>query len=109
MGGLNPQLPSGTIVIPSNFTPTSINDFMIYGTQKYTGKNDLVARINKILSSQREEDVRIINSNFLSDNPEKRKQKARLFTDKDIALAHVLEIDQLWNPKDPENKITVRK
>lgn len=80
---------------------------MIYEGKKYVGRNNLIARKAEILSSQRKKDLQIVNEKFLSENPKKRDQKARLFTKDDWPMVTLLEIDQLWNPKNLEAKFTL--
>jgi len=106
--GLSEDYLPGTLHIANRFVPFSISKgcTVIEESKEYTVDNDLFTRLDDIIASTfNEESVWYVNKYYKSENPVKHNHQAHLFTKNDFPETVILQVDGIWNPKDPDELV----
>lgn len=108
--GLDPNLPAGAMIIPTEFIPYDIDSSTIFLHQKYMVDNDLTSELDNILKSDYHKyAVDYINNKYLSFNPLKNnRHMATELSKKDFVATPILQVNKLWNPKNPEEIVYIK-
>jgi hypothetical protein len=108
VGGLNPEMPSGGIVVPYQFTPMDIKTYEVFPQKSYSVNNQFLAAIEAICQHPKQDQwLTLVNNAFCSPNPAKKDQKARKMVKSDFKVVRLLEIEANFNPKNPEQLVTI--
>jgi len=106
--GLHPDLKPGDFIIPNTFIPYDIKNKKIYWLSQYKIPNNIVNELNNILNSKYNKLCKeYINNNYISLNSKKLNDQANLLTKKDFYQTDVLQVTELWNPKDKNAIINI--
>lgn len=105
--GLAPNLKPGALIVPKTFIPFDIPNAKIDLTQQYSVENDLMFRLSDILGSKYHPFAVIyIRHHYESANPNKQ-HLADPLVQEDFHETPILQVDRLWNPRDPKESITL--
>lgn len=102
--GLDPRFPAGTIIVPQQFIPYNIDANTIDMKGTYVVHNDVIDRLPDILNNiaRKEVIIRYVNAKHVSANLSKRNHRVEDLTESDFVVIEILQVDQLWNPTDPD-------
>jgi hypothetical protein len=104
--GLSEDYLPGTLHIANRFVPFSKGCTVIEESKEYIVDNDIFTRLDDIIASSfNEESVWYVNKYYRSENPVKKDHHAHLFTKKDFPETVILQVDGIWNPKDPDELV----
>ncbi len=98
VAGFHPLWESGTLLIPKEHIPFSLNFMILSEDEKYPVNNHLKDAIVEILKNQDEKIVEMVNNQFRSLNPEKNELTARKMMIEDFKEATLLQVDGMFNP-----------
>jgi hypothetical protein len=98
MGGLNPQLKSGTLTLSHTFIPFDEVAKELKLSQKYSCSNLFLTHLDDLLKQQNNKMLDSINDFFESPNPFKKGEKAIFLKKEDLIPSTVLQITDLWYP-----------
>lgn len=107
--GLDPKYATGSLLMSSTFVPYDIENREIRTHSEYQEKNDLIQRLNVILSSHYNQfAVNYIRQNYQSANCVKlARDCSQLMQITDFPETKILQVDQLWNPISPDELVLV--
>ena len=97
--GLDPELKSGTILLPARFMPFDVNSHVLAKGATFEARNHLLESIDRVLDGQSETLVQQINERFLSPNPKKKDLLARELLDADFRRVTIIQASGLFYPK----------
>ena len=101
------ELEPGTLLVPDTFIPYDIKNRAVHITRQYFVNNDLIGKIKDILNSKYHElSMKYIQQHYISAN-KKKQHKARLLIEEDFHQTAMLQVAELWNPKNPEEEIHI--
>lgn len=107
--GFDEKYPAGTMIIPTEFIPYDIKKKEINIKNKYQADNSLLKDLDDMLNSKfHKYAIEYINKNYQSNNPKKNKiHNVSKLSTKDFHHLPLLHVDQLWNPADRTEEITI--
>lgn len=108
VGGLNPNYPSGTLLLGQEFIPFDVDQNVVRKCDRYQTRNHLLTEITKVITQPLQQELlQLINSSaaLLSPNPAKQALLATPLTSADFKPATIFQISRLFNPTDRQQKI----
>lgn len=99
VAGFNPNIPSGSIVVPTTFIPFTLFNMQLRKDLQYSVPNHLAKAIPKLVKSQDPKVINIINKLFRSENRNKGHLVAKRLTKGDFKIVTILQADGLFNAK----------
>lgn len=98
IAGLRPHLNSGHLVVPSNFQPFSLKNFVLSPQLMYHVQNHLLVAIPEIIKEQSQQALETVNQKYRSANPIKSHLFALPLINEDFKQAVILHVDGIFNP-----------
>lgn len=106
--GLDPELKPGDMLIPTEFVPYNIKNKEVNVKNMYTIENDVNIRLDDILKSRYHIfSVDCVNRMYESKNKSKSEHKAKLLKLYDFIETPILQVDDLWNPSNKNELVSV--
>jgi hypothetical protein len=107
--GLDPKLEPGSLIVPTEFIPFDLVNGHIPLAQSYRVNNDIAAssrRVVMLASPYHQYAVKLVKQYYRSANPAKHHPAKELIWD-DFHATPLLQVDRLWNPRDPQELVTI--
>ena len=98
VAGFHPEWKSGSLLIPKEWTPMSLEKMEFYECKKYCEKNHLLVALQDIIDRQDEAILQLVNEAFRSPNPLKQNQTTKALMHDDFLQATLVQVEGMFNP-----------
>ncbi len=98
VAGFHPAWQSGSLLVPKEWIPMSLEKMEFYECEKYCENNHLFIALQDILDSQDEAILQLVNEAFRSPNPLKKNQRTKALVKDDFSQATLVQVESMFNP-----------
>jgi hypothetical protein len=99
VASINQNLQPGTLVAPAQMIPMSLDSMTVIASREYKVSNHIIEAADKIIQSQDDRALALVNTKHLSSNPMKKDLKAERIGKETFLPVGLIQVDGYFNPK----------